>query len=253
MLLEEFLRDRAAEWSHFLTSARINPSQLPGGAVSYQDRMVEALPGAYRRTAVVNRSILAQGFSKTVASLAGNSLESHEILFDWSGSNIDAADVESILKLVGIGKAWDQMTVFWKILDRTAPNQSARNLLNEVTSSRHRAAHALNPALAQTTLLALSRNARLTAILIDALVSTALVKLARGDVPGNAISNSIRIRRIERDSSRWSEYGPKATRAFRRHPDLQTALTEAAGRAKARDEFVVAVDGGEIKDWRSLI
>jgi len=251
--LEAFVRSRAVEWSASLTAARVSPSNLPGGVEVFQSRLIRTFPKRYTDTEVGMRGQLASEFSTTLASFSTGSVDAHALFFEWIGSNMQSADVETILNLVGIDRPWGDMTALWKKIDPATPAASAKTLFTSVTDLRHPAAHQASPALPLANIQTLSRNTLLTALLIDAIVSTSIDDLAAGRPLRKAIGNQIPIRKLEKDGKKWSETVAKSKRAIRRHDTLALAIKDSAPRAKKGGELLIAFDGPTICDWRTLI
>ncbi|WP_286308460.1 hypothetical protein [Agromyces mangrovi Wang et al. 2018] len=251
---EQFLRERGVEWSEALTQARIPASRLAGGIVPYSDRIVQTLPRRFRDLDDSSRTSLVEDLAKTLTSFSYGNLVGHELFFAWSGSNIQTADVQGMLDLVGYSKSWSEVTSAWKELDPRFPgNSSAESIVHRLARLRHTAAHQVDAVLDPIAVSTTTRNVKLAAMLVDIAISHALHLMCLGEVVKPGLGAQLRVRRILRDGTRWPEYGPSAKRAHRRHSSMDEAVREASARAKAHSEILLALNGNEIVDWRSTL
>ena len=250
---EQFLRDRGSEWAAHLTQARISAATLSGGTLAFSDRIIQTLPRRFRDLDDGQRSTLVEELALTMTSFSSGNLVGHDLFFAWSGSNIQPSDVEGIVKLVGL-KGWGDLTAAWKVLDPRFPgNSSAEKIMKDFSSQRHTYAHQVDASINPMAVSTITRNVRLTAMLLDMVVSAALQHIARGSAVPNGVGSSLTMRQITRDGSVWSEFPPSKTRALKRHASLQDALIAATPRARANDEVIVVFDQSEIVDWRAAI
>lgn len=251
---EEFVRARGSEWVSALTAARIQATSLPGGPNPYSTMILKTLPRRFQDSSDAERSGLISGLAETLASFSQGALVGHELFFSWSGSNVQTLDIEKMITLVGVPKGWGELTSLWKRLDtHVPPNASAESLMKEFSNVRHSVAHNVNASLAPLAVQSLTRNVKLTAMLFDLLVSQALSQICKGNKVGTQLASSIKVRKLTRDGTHWSDYGPGMTRARRRHKTLSSALTDSSALSAARGEVIVAYDGAEIVDWRSAL
>jgi hypothetical protein len=251
--LEQFVRDRADEWVTVITAARVSPTAMPGGAIILQDRLAQVLPRRLRDAQPAQRAQLIADLSRTLASFSSSAFVAHSLPFNWSGSNIQVADLEAILAMVGLLKEpWGQVTALWSRVDPRFPgNVNARSLFEAVADPRHGAAHSANASLPLANLQNITRSARLLGLCFDVLVSSGIRQMCRGVSPVRVLGGSVPLRKVLRDGQVWREYNPGSTaRAFRRHASLSVAMSDAATRASAAGELVLARDGNDIVDWR---
>ncbi|PYY44010.1 hypothetical protein DEJ03_12650 [Curtobacterium sp. MCLR17_043] len=250
---EQFLRDRGSEWADHLTQARISAASLSGGTLAFSDRIVQTLPRRFRDLDDSQRSTLVQELATTMTSFSSGNLVGHDLFFAWSGSNVQTSDVDGIVRLVGL-KGWGDLTAAWKVLDPRFPgNASAEKIMKDFSSQRHMYAHQVDASINPTAVSTITRNVKLTAMLLDMVVSAALQQIARGLTVPTGIGNSLTLRHITRDGSYWSEFPPSKARAYRRHASLGEALSAATPRARAKDEVIVVFDQNDIVDWRAAI
>ncbi|KQY47976.1 hypothetical protein ASD18_12175 [Cellulomonas sp. Root137] len=92
---------------------------------------------------------------------------------------------------------------------------------------------------------------KMVAMLLDITVSSAVDAVCRGAAVSDGIGRTLQVRQVKRDGSRWPEFGPGSSRAYRRHPDLRTAVDQAGARAHANGEVLIVLDQTEIRDWRT--
>jgi len=252
--VEVFLRDRMEEWVTSLMAARVPPSHLPGGTKQYEDRIVEVLPRALRDCDATQRSNLLQAVGQSLTSLSTGTLVPHVLAFRWSGSNLKAEDIESILALTGVdrNRAWNELTSRWSQIDRNFPgNTSLKAVFKELSDLRHDAAHQGTPNISLPNLTTVSRNARLVCICVDILLWQGLKRILAGP-SAPALSGQLRVRKIIRDGNLWREYGPERNRAVRIHRSLAEAIRQAIIRATPQSELVVALsEDEELVDWRT--
>ena len=252
--VEVFLRDRMEEWVSSLMAARVPPSHLPGGTKQYEDRIVEVLPRALRDCDATQRSNLLQAVGQSLTSLSSGTLMPHVLAFRWSGSNVQAEDIESIVALTGIdrNRVWSELTSRWAQIDRHFPgNTSLKAVFKELSQLRHDAAHIGRPNISLPNLTTVSRNGRLICICIDILLWQGLRNIIAGPT-GTSLPGSIKIRRVARDGAQWREYGPSRSRATRIHNSLADAMRESVARAAPQAELVLALsEDDEIVDWRT--
>lgn len=249
--IEAFLRARAEEWVTVIASARIGPATLPGGSQQYERRLIETLPRRFRDTEVASRPALLEEVGKSLTSLTSTVLVPHGVVFSWPGSNVREGDIESLFGMLGVNQArvWNDLTSVWKRVDSRHPGTSAKSLFAAVSRLRHEAAHGEAPNLPLANLVSLSRVVRFLCLCIDALGSQAVLQLKLGS-GGTVTGPSIRIRQIQRDGTKWPEYGPGSGRAFRRHATKEAAVTGAATRAMPAAELLLVYEGFEVLDWR---
>jgi hypothetical protein len=249
--VESFLRSRAEEWVTAIGAARIGPAALPGGSQQYERRLIETLPRRFRDTDVPFRPALLEDVGRSLTSLTSNVLVPHGVVFAWAGSNIQEADVESLLAMLGVNqaKAWGELTSIWSRVDIRYPQTSAKSLFSAVATLRHEAAHQAKPNLPIANLASLSRSVRMLCLCIDALGSLGVFQLKQGSA-SPVVGSSTKIRKIQRDGSKWPEYSPGVRRAFRRHASRHVAVAAASGRSMTAGELLLVYDGFEILDWR---
>jgi len=251
---EKFVRDRGTEWASHLTSARIPASNLVGGTVAYSDQIVKTLPRRFRDLEDVDRGRLVEELAQTLSSFSAGSVVGHNLFFSWSGSNVQTADISDMLQLVGLSRAWQELTAAWKVLDPRFPgNASAESTMKSFAKLRHTLAHDVDAVIDPLSVSAVTRNVRVTALLFDVCVSEALNYICLGQAIPVNLGSTLKRRTIQRDGSYWPEYPPGAARAYRRHSSFAVALGEAAVRARARGEVLVALDANEIIDWRTSV
>lgn len=254
--LEQFMRSRGYEWTHALNQARIAPTAWPGGQAAIQDRLIKTLPRNYSDLTIAQRGLLIEEIGRSFGSLTTGTLVSHSIKFSWPGSNVQASDVEAMLSLVGAGdKPWGELTALWSRVDPRYPgNLSAKSLFEDVAKMRHDAAHSAQPLLGLANLGSITRNVRLLSICVDALMSGCLSAIFKGVQPRTVKGSSIPLRKVIKDGTKWREFNPGVTsRARARHPDLPTALREAAARTPGGSELVLCLDGNDIINWRTAV
>lgn len=250
--IESFFRDRMVEWVSVINAARIPPSRLPGGTKQYEDRVVEVLPRSLRDSDATKRTTLLDEIGKSLTSLSTGVFVPHTLAFTWAGSNVQFADIEAMVSMLGIdrGRVWSELTKIWVLVDKHFPgNANLKSVFQSVADIRHAGAHQNVMTTPLPNLATLSRNVRLVCLCVDALCSHGLRKLK---VPPTATNTQAMpaIRRIVKDGGQWPEYAPNATRALRRHPSLDDAMQAAIGRASQGFELVLAVDGnGDILNW----
>jgi len=251
---EQFLRERGAEWASHLTAARISASQMPGGPMEASDRLVKTFPRRFRELDVAGRPALVQTLAQTLSSLSVGTFVAHDLLFSWPGSNVQASDVEAMIQLVGYERGWSELSAVWAKLDRRKPpSASAESILTAFAQLRHTIAHDVDSIPSPLDVSALTRNVKLIAMLVDVLVSRAIYLTCAGRPVVKGAAESIVVRRVERVRGSWHEYGPKATRAYRRHPSLAVAMASAGLRARANGEVLLALDQGDFVNWQSQI
>lgn len=250
---ETFVRDRAKEWSGYLTAARIPASRLPGGIIPFSDRIVQTLPRKFRDSGDPARTALVDDLAKTLASFSSSTLVGHELFFAWSGSNVQTSDIEAMVVLVGL-RGWSELTAVWSHLDpRASSSQSAQSLMVAFAELRHRAAHDASAVLDPVAVGAITRNIRTTAMILDVAVSFALSEIAAGRTPTKGFASGLLVRTIRLDSGKWAEYSPGSVGAVKRHDSLEDAIAVARGRGSASKEIVLAFDGNDLLDWRSHV
>ncbi|MCT2359417.1 hypothetical protein M3G54_13655 [Brevibacterium casei] len=253
-IFEDFLRDRSKEWANGITVARITAGQLPGGSSGFSDQIVRSLPKRFRELDEQGRQNLVSELGQTLASFNSGSVIGHDLFFSWSGSNIQPADIESFVGLVGLSGGWNELTKVWNSIDKSFPgNVSAKSVVETVSKLRHTMAHDPNSSVDSIAVRAAPRKVRLASVLIDLCVSSAVSLVADGKSVPKSISSSLRIRSVIRDGGKWSEFPPGKTRALRRHDTLSIALKESHIRAKNSGEVVIVYDGNQILDWRTNI
>lgn len=252
--LEQFLLERAGEWSAALTMARLPPARLPGGTARFEDRILGALPKRLRDATTQQRSTMIGDAAAALSSLSSASVTAHPLAFSWAGSNVQPGDVAGVLAFVGTdpNRAWAEITAMWSRIDPRFPgNTGAERLFDTVARLRHESAHDSQPNLPLANLLSLTQDLKVIALSVDALVSFGLLQLKTPSTQAAGVrAASIKIRLVDRDGARWPEFPPNGRKAYRRHVDLATAVSEASGRAAAKGELVVARDNGKIVDWR---
>lgn len=252
--LEDFFRERGVEWSLALTSARLDPTRLPGGFMPFQDRLLKIFPKSYNETDAVQRGQFALRVSKTLTSFSTSAVEAHDLFFGWNGSNLQSSDIADLIQLSGVPSGWDELTKLWLRVENRQPGQSASSLFRQITDLRHPAAHQPQPVLPLANMQTLTRNARLTALLVDSTVSVSFLSFMRGQGAVKNLGNSVQIRRIEQDGAKWAEFSPKVKRAKKRYASLADAIVEAAPRAKSAGELLIAYDKtGVVVDWRTPV
>lgn len=255
--VEQFLRGRAIEWQALLSGARLQPTVLPDAGMRYGNRLVEVLPRALKNGASGVRANLLNDVAVSLTSLSAASWTAHHLGFGWTGSNAQESDVGVMLSLLGYDESqvWGQLTQIWQKVDPRAPgNSNLRTMFGAIAGVRHHAAHEASPNLPIPTLATLPGQIRTVCMCIDAAGCWGIVHLRA--LAGNAggarppAIAQLAIRRVQQQNGRWSEYGPRAKNAYRRHPDLATAMTQARARASGGQEFVVArTAGAEVADW----
>lgn len=251
---ERFVRDRGSEWASYLTSARIPATHLIGGTVAYSDRIVQTLPRRFKDLDDTDRGLLVEQLAETLASFSTGSVVGHELFFAWSGSNVQTSDIGAMIELVGLSRAWQELTAAWKVLDPRFPgNASAESTMKSFAQLRHALAHNVDALIDPLAVSAVTRNVRVTALLFDICVSEALKHIGLGQPIPAGLGSHLQRRTIQRDGNVWPEYAPGSVRAYRRHGSLVTALSEASARARSRGEVVVALDANEIVDWRASV
>lgn len=255
--VENFLRSRAIEWQSLLSGARLQPQVLPDAGMRYGNRLVEVLPRILRNGAAGLPASLLNDVAVSLTSLSSASWTAHHVGFGWTGSNAQESDVDTVLSLLGYdeGKVWGHLTQIWQKVDPHAPgNSNLRTMFGAIAGVRHHAAHDASPNLPIPTLATLPGQIRTVCLCIDAAACWGIRHLrtlttATASVRVPPITQ-IPIRRIQEQNGRWSEFGPRATQAFRRHPDLATAMTQARARASGGQELIVArTRGAEVADW----
>ena len=254
-VFEQFLKDRAVEWATYLSSKRIAPSSLPAETNLYQKRVVNTLPKRFDATPESDRARLVNDLASSLGSFSTNSLIAHDSFFSWKGSNVQEVDIEQIVQLAGVKDAWSELTSFWSKFDKRKPsNVNAKNLLKEISEMRHLSAHDSTKIPARLNALAATKQVRQLSIMIDGVVSTGLWRAATSKPKISSAGSKIAIRRIERDGKIWREFGPNnPTRAAKRHSSLQDAMQDSPARARADGEFILALDGYEVVNWKSAI
>jgi hypothetical protein len=251
---EQFVRERASEWAAYLTQARIPASQLSGGTVPYSNRIVQTLPRRFRDLDNAARPVLVNELAQTLMSFSTGSLVGHDLFFSWPGSNIQTSDVETMVILVGLAKGWSELTAIWKVVDPRFPgNVSAESLVRNFAELRHTAAHDPDAAMDLLSVSTVTRNVKMSALLLDIAISHSLTRAARGNTITPGLASQLRVRKLQRDGSKWPEFLPGGKRAYRRHSVLSVAVSEAAVRAKANDEVLLVLDGNDLVDWRAQL
>lgn len=251
---EQFVRDRALEWSGYLTSARVPASRLPGGTIPFSNRVVQTLPRRFRESEDTARPALVQELSATLASFSGSVLVGHDLFFAWAGSNIQTSDVADMVSLVGLDRGWSELTALWSKIDPRFPgNASAESQMKNFAELRHTAAHRVDAVLDPLAVNAITRNVKITAILFDVAVSHCLKSACEGVSVSSGLSSRVVVRRVVRDGAKWPEYSPGISRALRRHSSYAGALAASSARATNNGEILLVFDGYDILDWRASI
>jgi hypothetical protein len=256
---EQFVIDRAEEWSHMINMKRLPPQALPGGVLAadeWRSRVVDRLPRRYRNTDNTGRAQLFSEIATSLKSFNEQTVITHNLFFDWPGSNIQTQDIEDLLRLLGIKDVWADMTRLWKRLDPgLQAHVTAKNLFIEVRDTRHSAAHDASYDLAYISAGALIRSLHLMALLFDCIGSVAANQISVNCSPINSVSQSICVRALRKDGLVWREFRSlsQTGRAFRRHQDRSTGIAESLQRLNPPYDILVAFDGNRVLDWRTCM
>lgn len=256
---EQFLRDRAVEWSAAVTSARIPSNHSDMKTEMWRDRVVITLPRRFINIDTNDRAALFRELADSLSSFSSGQLVAHDLFFDWPGSNVQRADIETIIQLFGITKPWSDLTGLWRRIDRRHGEKSAQTMFIAISEMRHAAAHDANASLSLVNAKTIPRQVLLLSLLIDTLVSIWIKRMRTSQPKVDSLANIIPIRKIIKDGVKWKEYKPStgptrspgSTRAVKVHGTLEEALLAGAARTSEWGELVVAYDGHEIVDWRS--
>lgn len=255
--LEAFLLRRVDEWSAELRTARIRPTALPDAGMRFGNRALDLLPRALRAVEESQKSVLLNDVATSLTSLNRATWEPHAVAFRWPGSNLQTSDVGTMLGVLGFdeGNVWGELTKLWQLVARVAPGAgSLKSVLEAVAGLRHSAAHQVAPNLPMPTLSAIPGQLAVVALCIDVLgtwgVRNAAAQPTAGGFKKPESVGVLKLRELRESGTKWSEFGPGATSAYRRHTDLPTAMDQARSRLSARSEIVVARNSaGEIADW----
>lgn len=255
---EQFLRQRRVEWVAALNAGRVHPQRLPGGTEGISNQIVQLLPKFLESIDDGQRASVVGEVGQTFGTLNRGELIAHEVMFSWPGSNVRASDIEAMFRQLGIKGELSAASRVWKMIDADGSgNRSFATLLESFFRPRHEAAHVANSTPDPIAVGGVTRNVRLASFLVDACVSAAIYRIVRGEGKSDRkfddVLEGVRLRKVVRDGSRWSERPPGAKRAIARHPSLEVAMELAAPRARSRCELLVVFDGGELVNWVTLV
>lgn len=253
--VEQFLRSRSAEIARFVST----------GASNYQDLSTAARRALLLRTgrnfvATIQGShtnesewiAAATAVGRSMSSVVSSPLDIAGPTLTWAGSNVQEADVEEILQILGCKeKPWESLTVTLKRSLRSDVTIPTRELFTLLARSRHSAAHAAYSATTVTELRTLPRATVLFALAADCLASHLALELQRGRSAAmpSASHRIVRLRFVERKGRHWRHIEEGSTRGkrFSTRNDAWVGATQIAGQ---REETVVEVDSsGEPINW----
>lgn len=194
-----------------------------------------------------------QNHSQSVASTATAAYRISSLAFAADHPNVQGSDIENILLAFHINQPW---TAIQTMSHRTGSGViSAREAFLAALTRRNMAAHQANSDIEFGELEAFSSVATAIAAGFDLMISHALRKILDGDVDflngtTKLAANHVGIRFISRGGNHWREVINGGQRAFRRHTDLNTLITECRGRAHTRGQAVVVKDeSGRVAHW----
>ncbi|MEU5260207.1 hypothetical protein [Amycolatopsis sp. NPDC021455] len=255
--LEDFLRNRSAELLDHISRTVVQFSTLPKSLQS------SATIGAFRST-ILQASLaskvggdpvaLVQKVAEAVASTGTGALQLSHYTFGYSGSNVTADEVSSIMGALHIADPWGEMS------DLAARcgfgGFPLRQAYETLQRNRNNAAHDVRASIQPSDLTSFSNDALAIAMSFDLLASRAARLLNEGDV--NFLSGktklqaSIGLRFINLTGGKFSEKKEGSGRAVKVSDNIDVAWKLAISRAVSSREAVVRRNAmGVPVDWRS--
>lgn len=261
-ILEDFLRTRVEEIFSAISASPIPFSTLPPalremltvGAVRGLKQQIE-----HAKREGTDSVALAQSHARCIASTASAAHTFSAFGFGREHSNVAWEEIESLLAALFIDNSGQTLgSVALRIASGTF---AAKSFFNELAKSRHKAAHDASSAVQAMDLQSYPINLSNFAVVFDAVVSAASVKIKTADtkyLAGEKLSGkSVLVRIIEESSNgkQWREIvpsNPPAKHAKKVSSSESDAVLAAMPRATKNAETLIVRDRqGALKAWHT--
>jgi len=243
-VLEHFIRSRTGELLLAFNQVNTPFEDLPKKIREIATK--GAIKGILKRMNFNDDPIL---FTQTEAEIIASSKDPiyqiSQYSIGWDNSNLNVADVNTILKSFSIDSGWSNIDVLSSRLDLTI--LSSKEAFYNAAQRRHDAAHNVYARIQPTDLENFVREAYAIALGFDLLLSTAYYKIFIGDY--RFLNNGIKItdkdvswRMIIQDGNKWKEYREQGSRAVKTAGTKEELWPYALMRAKNNNEFLLSMD-----------
>jgi len=260
-LLETFLDDRLQELAHHVNGGATQfldlPERLQKRSIS---QTLEVANARLRRGSYTVNELRA--FSGTVGqslSAVGSAMSVSPFTWLWSGSNVTADDLTTMLSFFQVDRPWDSVRhlaaeLGFVTIDAEGDPLNLKDDLQALAAERHRSAHVASHAITSLWLRAVPDRILRLAIALDILVSSGAHLLRTGD--SNVLAGKkwdpterISIRFVRQRTRDFAEFVGSSKKAYRVSHDGDRLYADATGRCAQLEVAVRQSISREIVAW----
>lgn len=260
-LLETFLDDRLGELAVHVNGGSSQfldlPERLQKRAIS---QTLEVASARLRRNNfdIAELRDFSQGVGVNLTAM-GTSIALSPYTWAWSGSNLGADDLSTMLSHFQIDKPWEAALdiagrLGFPIVDASGLPLNLRSDFQALAAERHKAAHVASHPVTSLWLRAVPLRILRLATAMDIMASGGAHLLRLGDadmlagVKWNPVTR-VKIRYVRERAKDFAEFTEGRATATRRAADDIRLWSDAAGRCGALETLVRQGLGNEVTDW----
>jgi len=260
-LLEAFLENRLGELAQHVNSGTTQFLDLPDRMQKRSISQTLEVANAKLRRGTYNLTELRTFSSNVGHSLdaVGSAMSLSPFTWLWSGSNVTADDLSSMLSYFQVKQPWDAVREFagqlgFPTVDADGDNIDFKQDLQALAAERHKAAHLASHPITSLWLRSAPDRILRLAVTLDILVSMGAHMLRTGD--SNILSGRkweplryVSFRFVRERGKDYAEFVGASPRAHRVSPDGDRLFAEACGRCSVFEVAVRNGLAGNVNEW----
>lgn len=254
-ILEDFIKKRSGEALDFLSGSGVEFALLTDAmqeaaildtlsSLSFRAKLEKKNGGDGWRSLIQEEALKIRSTGQTTFKISSLSLAS-------SGSNVQPADVVSIMSAFGIKGGWAKITAVIAMFGGGLPDaaQAYRNAFER----RHSSAHSVGYQYSHAWLFSLKNEIIPLAVALDVLLAARCRQVKSNvtmRVEDHVIEDALKFRFLEQSGTLFRQTSSIGGASKKNWPDLQSALAAIRPTLEMRGEFLIVLDaGGRIKNW----